>query len=69
MALRIVADEARCVGGGQCVVAAPGVFDQRGEDGVVVVLDGTPSDERRDVVLEAVVMCPVAAIHLEETAE
>jgi ferredoxin len=31
-------DEPKCVAVGQCVAAAPEVFDQRNEDGIAVVL-------------------------------
>lgn len=35
---RVGAERDRCVGAGQCVLAAPGVFDQDEEDGLVRVL-------------------------------
>ncbi|WP_240509884.1 ferredoxin [Streptomyces malaysiense] len=51
-----------CVGAGQCVLAAPGVFDQREEDGIVKLLAAEPSQEVRDAVREAVHLCPAGAI-------
>ncbi|MFI7386416.1 ferredoxin [Streptomyces sp. NPDC049813] len=51
-----------CVGAGQCVLAAPGVFDQRDEDGIVTLLSPAPSREAGDAVREAVQLCPAGAI-------
>lgn len=62
--MRVELDEPKCVASGQCVVAAPDVFDQRDEDGVAVVLDQTPSEELYDEVSEAVAVCPAAALRL-----
>ncbi|MEV2231640.1 ferredoxin [Streptomyces phaeochromogenes] len=59
-------DEPKCVAAGQCVLAAPDVFDQRDEDGVAVVLDGQPTPALLDGVREAVTLCPAAAIRLVE---
>jgi ferredoxin len=64
--MRVVLDEPKCVAAGQCVVAAPEVFDQRDEDGVAVVLDETPGPEHQDGVREAAAICPAAAIRLVE---
>jgi ferredoxin len=62
---RIVADNERCVGGGACVMNAPEVFDQD-ESGRVVVLDETPRAELWAAALEAVTVCPGAALRLVE---
>ena len=62
--MRVELDEPKCVAAGQCVVAAPEVFDQRDDDGVAVVLDETPSAELLAGVREAVAVCPAAAIRL-----
>lgn len=64
--MRVVLDEPKCVAAGQCVVAAPDVFDQRDDDGVAVVLDETPGPELHDDVREAAAVCPAAAILLVE---
>jgi ferredoxin len=64
--MKIVVDEDKCCSGGQCVLAAPDVFDQRDADGVVVVLDPAPGPEQRDAVEEAVQICPAAAITVED---
>ncbi|MGP4085716.1 ferredoxin [Streptomyces sp. KR55] len=60
-------DEHKCVASGQCVLVAPDVFDQRDEDGIAVLLDTSPSPGNRDEVQEAVVVCPAAAIRLEDS--
>jgi ferredoxin len=54
----------KCVGAGQCVLAAPDVFDQREEDGLVVLLDAEPPAELQDDVREATHACPAVAIKL-----
>ena len=64
--MRVTIDEDGCVGAGQCVLAAPDVFDQRDEDGIVVLLDETPSPHLHDATREAAVLCPALAIHLAE---
>jgi ferredoxin len=62
--MRVHLDEPKCVAAGQCVMAAPEVFDQRDDDGVAVVLDAEPAEELHDSVREAAAVCPAAAIHL-----
>lgn len=62
--LEIAVDEDRCVGAGHCVVAAPEIFDQREEDGVVVLLDPRPPALAHDTVREAAMLCPAAVIRV-----
>jgi len=45
---------------------APQVFDQRDDDGIVVLLDARPAQELHATVREAADMCPAAAIVLSE---
>lgn len=45
---------------------APEVFDQRDEDGVVVLLNATPPAEQFDNARTAAAGCPAQAIHIEE---
>lgn len=55
----ISADRELCVGAGQCVLAAPAVFDQD-DDGLVVV---NAPDQPVDATIEdAVHLCPAGAI-------
>ncbi|MFB7496389.1 ferredoxin [Streptomyces sp. NPDC056161] len=53
----------RCVGAGQCVLAASALFDQD-EEGLVLVLDERPSVSQADAVHEAVRACPSGALVL-----
>lgn len=64
--MRVVADTARCVGAGQCVLTEPAVFDQNDEDGTVVVLTEHVEGDQVSTVEEAVEMCPSQAISLVE---
>ena len=64
--MRVELDEPKCVASGQCVMAAPDVFDQRDDDGVAVLLTAEPADAHLDDVREAVAICPAAAIRLIE---
>jgi ferredoxin/phthalate 3,4-dioxygenase ferredoxin subunit len=62
---RVTVDLNRCQGYGNCVSAAPGVFDL-GDSGLVVLLKEDVNDEELAAVRQAVGLCPVAAIVLEE---
>ncbi|EHR63574.1 ferredoxin [Saccharomonospora cyanea] len=64
--MRIVADTERCVGAGQCVLSEPAVFDQREDDGTVVVLVDRPDGEELDNTRQAVEICPSQALSLVE---
>jgi ferredoxin len=66
MHVEVELDEPKCVAAGQCVVAAPEVFDQRDEDGVAVLLDDRPGPDLLGGVKEAAALCPAAAIRLVE---
>ncbi|MEU5592971.1 ferredoxin [Streptomyces sp. NPDC020298] len=65
--MKITVDEVKCCGAGQCVLIAPEVFDQRDEDGIVVLLGTEPAEEHHTAVREAASVCPAAAIELSET--
>ncbi|MFJ3712623.1 ferredoxin [Streptomyces sp. NBC_01387] len=62
--MRITIDEEKCCGAGQCVLVAPEVFDQRDEDGVVILLDAEPPAEQHAATREAAAVCPAAAIEV-----
>lgn len=66
--MKVTVDQEKCCAGGNCVMLAPDVFDQREEDGVVVLLTDTPPADAHDAVREAAEVCPSAAIFLDETA-
>jgi ferredoxin len=63
--VKITIDEEKCCAAGQCVLSAPDVFDQRDEDGIVVVLDASPPESQRAAIEEAAELCPAAVIHIE----
>ncbi|GAB2812790.1 ferredoxin [Lentzea nigeriaca] len=60
--MKITVDQDKCCGAGTCVLLAPDVFDQRDEDGIVVLLDAEPPAELHSLVQEAASVCPAAAI-------
>ncbi|MFJ6786695.1 ferredoxin [Streptomyces angustmyceticus] len=62
--MKVIVDEERCVGAGQCVLAAAEVFDQREADGVVVLLDARPADALHASVEDAAARCPALAIEV-----
>lgn len=64
--MRVIVDTSICEAHGDCVLAAPEVFDLDDEDNVVRVLQQEPGEELRDQVEEAEQMCPVSAIRIED---
>jgi ferredoxin len=54
-----------CEGHGQCVMAAPDVFNIPDGADVVEVLDENPPEELREQVEEAAALCPVLAIAVD----
>jgi ferredoxin len=64
--MQILIDEDKCVGAGQCVLSAADVFDQRDEDGIVVLLDARPPHASLPQVKEAAARCPALAIEVVE---
>ncbi|MFI6742292.1 ferredoxin [Nonomuraea sp. NPDC050451] len=65
--MKVTVESDKCVAAGQCVLIAPEVFDQRDEDGIVVLLDERPAPEAYGPVRESAAVCPAAAIHLAES--
>lgn len=63
--MKINVDITRCEVHGDCVVAAPDVFDIGEDDDVVQVILAEPGEEHRAVVTQAARMCPVGAILIE----
>ncbi|MGW0202908.1 ferredoxin [Nonomuraea sp. NPDC003201] len=66
--MKIIVDEAKCCGAGQCVLIAPDVFDQNEDDGIVILLEAEPAADRHAAVREAAAVCPAAAIRVDEDA-
>ncbi len=65
--VKITADTDSCVASGQCVLLAPGTFDQDEETGTVVLLAEEPAAGEEDAVRQAELTCPAAAIRLTGT--
>ncbi|WP_055712288.1 ferredoxin [Streptomyces torulosus] len=65
--MHVEVDVPKCVASGQCVLLAPDVFDQRDEDGLVVLVNENPPAEVHDAVRESATVCPASAIRLEES--
>ncbi|WP_336158051.1 ferredoxin [Amycolatopsis sp. VC5-11] len=63
--MKVVVDQSRCVGAGQCVLVAPEVFDQRDDDGIVVLLQENPPAELHAQAKEAAQLCPALAIEVD----
>ena len=64
MTLRVIVDRDICQNHGQCVFAAPQVFELD-EECELVVLDDEPDESLRANVEEAADVCPTQAITIE----
>jgi ferredoxin len=64
--MKVTVDTDRCIAAGQCVLSAPEVFDQREEDGLVVLLNPSPSADVAVDVKQAATLCPALAITVED---
>jgi ferredoxin len=66
MQMKVAVDQNTCASSGNCVMNAPELFDQRDEDGVVVLLNANPSAEQAEGARRAAADCPALAIQIEE---
>ena len=64
--MKITVDQDKCVSSGQCVLNASDLFDQRDDDGVVVLLNDNPPADQAENVRKAAGACPARAIEIEE---
>jgi ferredoxin len=63
--VKITLDQNVCDAHGDCVVAAPDLFDLDDDDEVAKVLVPEPGEDMRTMALEAAEACPVQAITIE----
>lgn len=63
--MKVTIEPDKCVGAGLCVLSAPDVFDQREDEGVVLLLIDSPGAERTEDIEEAAALCPARAIQLK----
>jgi ferredoxin len=64
--MHVTIDETKCCAAGQCVLIAPQVFDQREDDGIVILLDADPSEDLHEATRQAAAVCPAVAIAVHE---
>jgi ferredoxin len=63
--MKVIVDFDSCAAHGDCVVAAPEIFDLGDDDDVVRVLIEEPGEEHRESLQAAVDACPMVAIRIE----
>jgi ferredoxin len=63
--MKVIRDAKRCELHGECVMAAPEVFEIEDDKDAVTVINPDPSEELRKAVEQAVMMCPTSALRLE----
>lgn len=63
--MKVLFDRDVCEGHGECVVAAPDIFELDDTGDKAVLLQPEPSEELRDQAIKAVKICPIAALQLE----
>jgi ferredoxin len=64
--VKVTVDQDKCVSSGQCVLNAMDVFDQRDDDGVVVLLEPSPGEDQTDNARRAAAACPALAIDIQD---
>ena len=64
--MKVTVDQDKCVSSGQCVLNASDVFDQRDDDGVVVLLNDNPPPDLEVNARRAAAACPALAIDIDE---
>jgi ferredoxin len=64
--LKVIVDFDACAAHGDCVVAAPEIFDLGEDDEIVTLLQAEPGEDLRPMAQAAVDACPMAAIRVED---
>ncbi|MBY0286282.1 MAG: ferredoxin [Mycobacteriaceae bacterium] len=63
--MHVTVDYDLCEGHGQCLLAAPDVFDLPDGADKVVVLNADPPEGEHEAVVRAAAMCPAQALRVE----
>ncbi len=63
--VKITIDVDKCIGSGSCEMIAPGIFEV-GDDGLVQLLENSPSAEHHGVVRTAAASCPTQVISVDD---
>jgi ferredoxin len=63
--VKVRADREICIGSGLCVLRLPELFDQRDDDGTVLVLRTEPDPDQERIVLDAIAACPGRALRVD----
>lgn len=64
--MRVGIDLSRCAGYGNCIEAAPDIFDMSDDADVAVVLIENPGPEYAEQVRKAARVCPAEAVIVDE---
>lgn len=64
--MRVAIDLTRCAGYGNCIDAAPEVFDMADDEDVAIVLIEHPGPQLAEAVRKAERVCPADAVLVEE---
>jgi ferredoxin len=64
--VKVIIDTEKCCGYGECVVAAPGLFQIGDDNRAHVTRDGELSGMDAEIAREASYSCPVEAIEIAE---
>lgn len=63
--MKVHADRSVCIGAGMCVLNLPEMFDQREDDGTVVLLRTEPDAGEMTKMRETISNCPSGALRLD----
>jgi ferredoxin len=64
--MKVIRNAKTCALHGECVMAAPDVFEIRDDDEVVTVLNPEPGEELRRSAENAALACPTSSIRIED---
>jgi len=64
--MKIIINRDSCIGAGQCVLAAPELFDQSEDDGLVVLRNAAASEADRAGAEAAAFACPTRSITIAD---